>query len=76
MLPPALIPPAFDAGPVWLIGTGPGDAGLLTLHALHGLTQGETILHDARVSEEILSLTPEARLAPAGVRWPGSGPLS
>ena len=24
MLPPTLVPPAFDAGSVWLVGAGPG----------------------------------------------------
>jgi uroporphyrin-III C-methyltransferase len=71
MLPPALIPPAFDAGSVWLVGAGPGDPGLLTLHALHALTEAEIILHDALVPEEILSLAPQARLEPAGKRAGG-----
>ncbi len=71
MLPPALVPPAFDAGSVWLVGAGPGDPGLLTLHALHALTWAEIILHDALVPEEILSLAPQARLEAAGKRAGG-----
>ncbi|MSO99747.1 MAG: uroporphyrinogen-III C-methyltransferase [Acetobacteraceae bacterium] len=71
MLPPNLIPPPFDAGSVWLVGAGPGDPGLLTLHALHALTQAGVILHDALVSEEILSLAPQARLEPVGKRGGG-----
>jgi uroporphyrin-III C-methyltransferase len=71
MLPAALIPPTFLAGSVWLVGAGPGDPGLLTLHALHGLTEAEFILHDALVSEEILSLAPQARLEAVGKRAGG-----
>jgi uroporphyrin-III C-methyltransferase len=71
MLPPALIPPPFDAGSVWLVGAGPGDPGLLTLHAVHALTHADFILHDALVSEEILSLAPQAHLEPAGKRAGG-----
>lgn len=71
MLPAALTPPAFDAGSVWLVGAGPGDPGLLTLHALHALEQAEIILYDALVSEEILSLAPQARLEAAGKRAAG-----
>jgi uroporphyrin-III C-methyltransferase len=66
MLPSALVPPSFDAGTVWLVGAGPGDPGLLTLHALHALTQAEIILYDALVPEEILSLAAQARLESVG----------
>jgi uroporphyrin-III C-methyltransferase len=71
MLPSALISPPFDAGSVWLVGAGPGDPGLLTLHALHALGQAEVILYDALVSEEILSLAPQSRLEAAGKRAGG-----
>jgi uroporphyrin-III C-methyltransferase len=71
MLPPNLVPPPFDMGSVWLVGAGPGDPGLLTLHALHALTEAEIILHDALVPEEILSLAPQARLEAAGKRAGG-----
>lgn len=71
MLPSALVPPAFDPGSVWLVGAGPGDPGLLTLHALHALEQAEIILHDALVSEEILSLGAHAVLEVAGKRAGG-----
>lgn len=71
MFPPILVPPEFEAGSVWLVGAGPGDPGLLTLHALHALTEADVILHDALVSEEILSLAPQARLEAAGKRAGG-----
>jgi uroporphyrin-III C-methyltransferase len=71
MLPPAFVPPSFDAGSVWLVGSGPGDPGLLTLHALHALDQAEIVLHDALVPEEILSLAAHARLEAVGKRAGG-----
>ena len=46
--------PVFQSGWVWLCGAGPGDAGLLTLHALNGLNQADTIVYDALVADEIL----------------------
>ena len=57
-----LVVPDFAPGTVWLIGAGPGDPGLLTLHAAHGLAEADIVLHDALVSPEILSLAPQARL--------------
>jgi uroporphyrin-III C-methyltransferase len=71
MLPPSLHPPAFDPGSVWLVGAGPGDPGLLTLHALHALTEAEFVLHDALIPAEILSLAPRSRLEAVGKRAGG-----
>ncbi len=73
MLPfPALArldPPAFAPGSVWLVGAGPGDPGLLTLHAVAALAAADVILHDALVAPEILALAgPAARLEEAGKR--------
>ncbi|MCA8928088.1 MAG: uroporphyrinogen-III C-methyltransferase [Alphaproteobacteria bacterium] len=48
--------PAFEPGTVWLVGAGPGDPGLLTLHAVHALHQADVIVHDALVSDDILSM--------------------
>jgi uroporphyrin-III C-methyltransferase len=49
------IHPEFEPGSVWLTGAGPGDPGLLTLHALHGLQHADVIVYDALVSDEVLS---------------------
>lgn len=49
------IHPEFEPGTVWLAGAGPGDPGLLTLHALHGLQHADIIVYDALVSEDVLA---------------------
>jgi uroporphyrin-III C-methyltransferase len=48
--------PTFEAGWVWLAGAGPGDPGLLTLHALHGLEHADVVIYDALVGEGVLNL--------------------
>ncbi|MBS0639955.1 MAG: uroporphyrinogen-III C-methyltransferase [Proteobacteria bacterium] len=68
---PRLNGPDFSPGSVWLVGAGPGDPGLLTLHAVHALAQADVVVHDALVPEEILSLAPRARLEMAGKRAGG-----
>ena len=60
--------PIFEPGTVWLVGAGPGDPGLLTLHAARALSVADVVLHDALVSPEILSLVPLERLEAVGKR--------
>ena len=61
----------FEPGTVWLVGAGPGDPGLLTLHAARALAEAGVVLHDALVSPEILALAAQARLEPVGKRAGG-----
>ncbi len=61
--------PRFEPGWVWLTGAGPGDPGLMTLHAAHGLGQADVIVHDALVGDGVLSLArPDAVIEYAGKR--------
>ena len=60
--------PELKPGWVWLCGAGPGDAGLITLHALNALRQAEVVVYDALVSTEILEWAPNAELVYAGKR--------
>ena len=51
----------FEKGWVWLAGAGPGDPTLLTLQlydALEQLQQGDCVVYDFLVSDEVLSLVP------------------
>jgi uroporphyrin-III C-methyltransferase len=53
--PPPIDFPDFMPGSVWLVGAGPGDPGLLTLHAWHALRHADTIVYDALVDDRILA---------------------
>lgn len=65
----ALNLPCFEPGWVWLAGAGPGDPGLLTLHALNALRQADVVAYDALVGEGVLALAkPGAALEYAGKR--------
>ncbi|WP_172329373.1 uroporphyrinogen-III C-methyltransferase [Mangrovicoccus sp. HB161399] len=61
--------PEMEPGWVWLCGAGPGDPGLLTLHALNALSQADVIVYDALVDARILGwATPAAEQIYAGKR--------
>jgi uroporphyrin-III C-methyltransferase len=65
----ALRLPRFRPGEVWLAGAGPGDPGLLTLHAVNALGQADIILYDALVHDAVLRLArPGAAFEFAGKR--------
>ena len=61
--------PDFVRGTVWLAGAGPGDPGLLTLLALHGLECADVVVYDALVDRRILAFARNgAELIYAGKR--------
>ena len=60
--------PEMKPGWVWLCGAGPGDPGLITLHALNALHQADVVVYDALVSAEILEWAQGAELIYAGKR--------
>ena len=49
-----------STGKVYLVGAGPGDAGLLTLRGAELLRRAEVIVYDALVNRELLALAPES----------------
>ncbi|MFU8824157.1 uroporphyrinogen-III C-methyltransferase [Yoonia sp.] len=60
--------PVMQPGWVWLCGAGPGDPGLLTLHALNALRQADVVIYDALVQEAILDWAQQAEHIYAGKR--------
>ena len=58
----------FAKGEVWLVGAGPGDAGLLTLHAVEALRAADIVVHDALVSATVLEYAGDAELVLLGKR--------
>ncbi len=61
--------PELAPGWVWLVGAGPGDPGLMSLHGLSALRQADVIVYDALVDNRILDwATPGTEIEFAGKR--------
>lgn len=59
----------MSVGKVWLVGAGPGDAGLFTLKGLEVLKQAEVVVYDSLVGQGVLTKIPDsARLIYVGKR--------
>ncbi len=58
-------------GTVYLVGSGPGDPGLLTVRARDLLAEADVVLHDKLPGPEILDLVPEERREDVGKRAGG-----
>lgn len=49
----------MNKGNVWLVGAGPGDAGLITVKGLHCIQSADVIVHDRLVNPELIAQVPE-----------------
>src|SRR3989338_6754502 len=58
-------------GKVYLVGAGPGDAGLLTLRCAELLREADVVVYDALINETLLELAPQAKRINAG-KHPGA----
>lgn len=59
----------MKVGKVWLVGAGPGDAGLFTLKGLEVLKNAEVVVYDSLVGQGVLTKIPDtARLIYVGKR--------
>lgn len=58
-----------DVGTVYLVGAGPGDAGLLTMRGAELLQRADVVVYDALVNTDLLRLAPaEAEIIYGGKR--------
>ncbi|HCE77649.1 MAG TPA: uroporphyrinogen-III C-methyltransferase, partial [Lachnospiraceae bacterium] len=59
----------MNTGKVWLVGAGPGDAGLFTRKGYEVLQQADVVVYDSLVGDGVLAMIPEnARKINAGKR--------
>lgn len=61
--------PPFEPGSVWLVGAGPGAAGLISMLGYYALGEADIIVYDALVGKELLKYAnPKAQCIYAGKR--------
>lgn len=60
--------PEFEPGHVWLAGAGPGHPRYLTLEVADAIGKADAIVHDALVSDAVLSLAKKGELIFVGKR--------
>jgi uroporphyrin-III C-methyltransferase len=77
--PPALLPhhegstaTTRQQGRIYLVGSGPGHPGLLTVAALHVLRTATLILSDKLVPAEVLALIPKSTTLHIAKKFPGN----
>jgi uroporphyrin-III C-methyltransferase len=77
--PPALLPhhegsaaTTSQQGRIYLVGSGPGHPGLLTVAALHILRTATLILSDKLVPAEVLALIPKSTTLHIAKKFPGN----
>ena len=59
----------MKAGVVYLVGAGPGDAGLMTMRGAELLARADVVVYDALVNADLLRLAPkEAEVIYGGKR--------
>ncbi|ELZ06494.1 uroporphyrinogen-III C-methyltransferase [Natrialba aegyptia] len=61
----------LEPGTVFLVGSGPGDPGLLTVKAKRLLESADVVLHDKLPGPEIIEMLPEGRREDVGKRAGG-----
>ncbi|MDC9598340.1 uroporphyrinogen-III C-methyltransferase [Xenorhabdus anantnagensis] len=49
----------MNKGNVWLVGAGPGDAGLITVKGLRCIQSADVIVHDRLVNPELIAQVPD-----------------
>ena len=59
----------FPPGMIWLVGAGPGDPGLMTLHGVSALQRADHVVHDSLIDARILDwCRPQTCIESAGKR--------
>ncbi|KAF5095966.1 hypothetical protein D0Z03_001709 [Geotrichum reessii] len=66
------LPDTAKRGRIALVGSGPGNSGLLTAAALQAITSADVVLADKLVPEEVLALIPRRTPVRIAKKFPGN----